>query len=333
MANRFGMDYTPLTDEERQKEYPLIASIMSEPCFSSQSRDQAESVISATQSSTQIQNVTPDRTGDKKGKYTVKKGSMTDMRMKRTKREREKRACQLRLIRMESLTTNKSKKTRITGVFGTREDVSSSQKTMTQSFPTRRELENKVEVNRQFEVAHSKPHPFDPRDEVSDKAFIQINRMGEEYLFEKFLEREAKKSLETQSSKKKRKKQKGGEKRLAGSQTICEGCGNSSGMCHNVQYGRYCMDAVRAYHHSNKGLGIETCQMVGRKIFVEHYSYALHFNEYDATSDSLHEIKWASLPYCLKELSYDNIVDWLGWAIDGKWQEKGKKIPEEWLNI
>ena len=65
----------------------------------------------------------------------------------------------------------------------------------------------------------------------------------------------------------------------------------------------------------------------------EHYSYALHFNEYDATSDSLHEIKWASLPYCLKELSYDNIVDWLGWVIDGKWEKKGKKIPQEWKNF
>ena len=74
------------------------------------------------------------------------------------------------------------------------------------------------------------------------------------------------------------------------------------------------MNTVCAYYHSNKGLGIELTKMVGRKIFIEHYSYALHSGKFDPASDSLNKIKWVSLPSCLKGLSYDYIIGWLGWS-------------------
>ena len=79
--------------------------------------------------------------------------------------------------------------------------------------------------------------------------------------------------------------------------------------------------------------GIKSSEMVGRKIFLEHYSYALHLETFDPTSDSLNGIKWESLPICLKKFSYDNIIAWLGWIIDGKGQDKGNETPQEWLDF
>ena len=101
MANRFGMDYSPLelTDEQRQNEHAIITSIIPEVIMPVQSTDSTQSTTQsvATQSGTQptIQSVTPDTSAtQKKHKYSVKEGSMSDMRIKRMRRLREKRALQ-----------------------------------------------------------------------------------------------------------------------------------------------------------------------------------------------------------------------------------------------
>ena len=62
---------------------------------------------------------------------------------------------------------------------------------MTQAFPTRFQLQNKKEKQRQFSSIHTtKSDPFDPRDEVPEKSFVSLTRSHEEELFETFLKKE-----------------------------------------------------------------------------------------------------------------------------------------------
>lgn len=205
-----------------------------------------------------------------------------------------------------------------------RQDIPSNQTTMTQAFLPKSELElNRLEEkNRRLTRIKTKPHPFDPRDEVPDSALVQISRNDEEFRFEQYLDRQ-KKEIDRQGKKKKKKKGK--------CQQICQNCGNFCEQCHNVKYGKYCVDATRALYYSNKALGIKTETIVLQKVFVDHYNYANHFDMY-TPNDPLVTLQYKTLPACLKVHSFDDVMAWSEWKESGGWTDKKVKLPVEWAN-
>ena len=103
---------------------------------------------------------------------------------------------------------------------------------------------------------------------------------------------------------------------------MCAGCGFGLTKCHNVRYGRY---------YNAKAMEIETSGLVFRKIFTDHYNYAMHFDTYDP-NDALTEVKWKMPAECLERFSCKPILEWMEWKKNGGWLDKKGKIPDEWHN-
>ena len=91
-------------------------------------------------------------------------------------------------------------------------------------------------------------------------------------------------------------------------------------------------DAVRAYFHTNHGLGIGTREIVGRKIYIDSYNYALDFATY-VPNNPLSEPKCRPPPACMEESSYEHVIGWLVWAGNGKWIKKGQVIPSSYYDM
>ena len=233
--------------------------------------------------------------------------TMTETTRKRIQRKRESRARKNRKLQL-----------------------SPGQTTMTQSFPTRSELRKLKEDERQLSHISKKPHPFDPRDEIPDASWGKIPRIDEEFCFKEFLRRdERQKELKKGGQQAKKKIQK--KEVVAGDTVVCAGCGFGLTKCHNVRYGRYCIDAVRAHYYNAKAMEIETSGLVFRKIFTDHYNYAMHFDTYDP-NDALTEVKWKMPAECLERFSCEPILEWMEWKKNGGWLDKKGKIPDEWHN-
>ena len=232
----------------------------------------------------------------------------TDIARKRRQRERESRARKKR-----------------------KEQLSPGQTTMTQTFPTRSELLKLKENERQLAFIKKKPHPFDPRDEIPDMSYGKISRIDEEFCFTEFLRRDKRKKELKKGGKdlvliKQKRKMK---EVVAGDNVVCAGCSCGLTKCHNVRYGRYCIDAVREHYYNAKEMEIETSGMVFRKIFMDHYNYALHFDSYDP-NDALIEVKWKFPAECLEKFSCKPILEWVEWKTNGGWLDKKETVPDEW---
>ena len=109
-----------------------------------------------------------------------------------------------------------------------------------------------------------------------------------------------------------------------GSTFCCEGCGQLAGNCHNIKYGRYCVDVVHGYCYTNKELDIEQQETAARKL------HTLHYDEYRAGRTSLDIVAWDYPPPCMERFSYDDVMGWFVWKIGGVWIDKDGKIPSSW---
>ena len=347
MENRFGLYWSdpssdvPLLGQLTPNEQETATSPLqqnsqtqaSEEITSSPVQQISDSVLSTSSYSktpvdrvsiidTNTNNVTPETT-----KYKIKPGSMSDSYRKRRKREIERQAKIRREAKLPKRTVSVGEKHQKNGL-PTRENLESDQTTMTQAFPTRSELKNFKEETKQIARIQSKPHPFDPKDEVPDSALMDFYRSDERFEFERFLERQNK-SLNEQPRPKKKKKRE-----ILSAETIrCEGCGYHTRQCHNVRYGKYCIDSVRALCHTNVELGIETDRLVFQKTFIDHYHYAWHFDSFCSEKSVVKSpkvLKFTTLPRCLKEHSFDSVVGWAEWFKAGKWVDKREDLPAEW---
>ena len=106
-----------------------------------------------------------------------------------------------------------------------------------------------------------------------------------------------------------RRKKKKNE--LVGDPTVCcEGCGQLADKCHNVKFGRYCVEDVCAYYYTNKELVIKPLELVARKVFIDHYHYTSHYEDFcqDDKCATFGEVQWKDIPLCLKEHCYDDVM-------------------------
>ena len=110
----------------------------------------------------------------------------------------------------------------------------------------------------------------------------------------------------------------------------CEGCRQLQGNCHNIKYGRYCIDMVRTYFYTNEELDIEPDEMVARKTFIDHYNYALRYEEYTNGKRSMEVVPWKYPPPCMERFSYDDVMGWFTWKSGGEWVKKKVKIQDTW---
>ena len=226
MENRFGLYWSdpssdvPLLGQLTPNEQETATSPLqqnsqtqaSEEITSSPVQQISDSVLSTSSYSktpvdrgsiidTNTNNVTPETT-----KYKIKPGSMSDSYRKRRKREIERQAKIRREAKLPKRTVSVGEKHQKNGL-PTRENLESDQTTMTQAFPTRSELKNFKEETKQIARIQSKPHPFDPKDEVPDSALMDFYRSDERFEFERFLERQDK-SLNEQPRPKKKGREK-----------------------------------------------------------------------------------------------------------------------------
>lgn len=174
----------------------------------------------------------------------------------------------------------------------TREEVSSSQSTMTQQFMTRSEMRAKKEYNEKMSYIKKKPHTFDPRDEVPDKTRRTYTRSDEKYNFERFLRFQAKRAKVEEESLSKSTKRELLKNDPKDQSLTCKGCGFKVDKCQNKKFGRYCVNAVRAYYYGNKDTGTEPLEICARKVFIDHYHYASHYDAFveDGTGNIMVEV-------------------------------------------
>ena len=327
MSNRFGLkmegDHDPqprtLPSQWPDNSSPLLLGQCTPPTPPTQvyvpTQQEPTQVSVLSQQST----VTPESSQIKVGNYTAKKGSMTYSYYKR--KERERKATRV---------TRKSKETKFSHASNSNK-IPSNQITMTQIFPSYSELRRQKEYERQLEYIQTRPDPFDPRDEIPDKALTDITRFTEEESFKIFLKKEKKKAVELQQLPRTTKGTREKQELKEGSTFCCEGCGQLAGNCHNIKYGRYCVDVVRGYYYTNKELDIETQETVARKLFFDHYNYALHYDEFRAGRTSLGIVAWDYTPRCLEKFSYDDVMGWFVWKSGGGWvDKKDDKMPSSW---
>lgn len=326
MANRFGSHYDFVDNNDEDVEINNLSSEITTTTtptlttFISTWSPVQSKTASMTSSASASTYITPENTAfDTRPKYEIKPGSMSD---KRLKREREKRFRKRRKA-LSTTTCPKSSKNKFPPEHS---DVTTSQTTMTQAVLTYSHIRKNIENDRKLQVIESKPHIFDPRDEVPDKELVSISRFQEQCEFEAFLEKEKKRSEKEEENYPTKKKKK---TLLQDPNTYCDGCQQLPGKCHNLQYGRYCVDAVRAYYYTNKELDIQVEEIVARKIFIDHYNYACHFSNYQV-GGKLNAIGWRAMPRCLERFSYSDIVGWFNWKSVGGWLDKKEKLPPTW---
>ena len=93
--------------------------------------------------------------------------------------------------------------------------------------------------------------------------------------------------------------------------------------CHNLKYGRYCIDAVCSYYHDN---GRWADILVAKKIFVDRYNTALEWDTFKQTG-CLRKQLWTYPPLCLRMNSMDMIIQWMEWKKGGEFISRGQVIP------
>ena len=105
---------------------------------------------------------------------------------------------------------------------------------------------------------------------------------------------------------------------------VCKDCGLHKSRCHNEVYGKFCKDAVIAYHYET--LPGRTDDLTAKRIFINHYNIISKWEDHKET-DVFSKDLWRFPPVCMKRESYDHILHWLDWVRNKKFVRRGECIP------
>ena len=340
MANRFGLQWAGWTDPSKEKQSSNNNDFVTLGQMTQLSQDPSPDATTSVTTRSNSSETNKICTSSSSSLVTPNARSSNQSAHSSRKEKICTRSSSTKLSRTKYLkSSSKPKKSSSSpNQLPTRQEVTPSQSTMTQQFPTRTEQLKQKQYEEKLAYITTKPHVFDPCDDVADFTFREVSRTVQKYMFKGFLHSQEKRSRVEEESLASRKNDK---KRLKKTEQFeddlrSDGCGNTVHHCSNTKFGRYCVNAVRAYYHGNKEIGFEPLELAARKVFFDHFHYAVHYDSFiqDGTGNTVFEVRWDDLPLCIKKHSYDDLMQWFDWKKSGGLVHpvNSVKIPVWWHN-